>query len=399
MRIFTLVLLSGVWGSLNGAIWAADWPGFLGPLRTGVSGEELPATISPSVAWQKDIGIGFSSMAVKEGRLYAMGFNEDHETVWCLDAKTGKEIWTHTYAGKKLDHLHEGGPGATPMLDGGEVYTFGKEGQLFCLGVEDGRVVWELDVRERFGVKVPEWGFSASPLMDGDRVLLDVGPTVCVDSRSGKTVWQTKNYKAGYGSVMQFEQDGRSYYSVLNNDGLVVLNPEDGEEIAFYKWPTSYETNATTPLYRDGQIFVSTAYNKGCVLLDFDGQSLKPLYENEEMRNHMNNSIYFEGHLYGVDRKAHNRRLVKLRCMNWETGEIAWTVDDLGCGSLIRAGKDLVVLTDKGELLIAAANAEGFEPRVRFQMLEGKCWTHPALAHGRVYARNAAGNLVAVTLE
>ena len=393
-HVLSVILLS----TFPFLLLADDWPGFLGPDRTGVSKETLPAKPAPEVIWKREIGIGFSSISVVGDRAYAMGHQDGKETVFCFDALSGEVVWRHSYEGELLPNLHEGGPAATPMIDGEQLFTVGKQGQMFSLNRHNGDITWEQDLREVFEVKVPEWGFSASPLVDGNRLLLDLGPTVCIHKLTGKKVWATEAYKAGYGSVMRFEQEGESYYGTLNNDGLIIVDPINGESLAFYKWPTSFDTNATTPLYHEGRLFVSTAYNKGCGLFTFDEGQIKVVYENKEMRNHMNNSILYGDYLFGFDRKAHNRRLVKLRCMKWDTGEITWSVENLGCGSLIRAGEHLVVLSDQGELLVARANPEAFEPIVRKNVLDGKCWTPPALANGVVYARNAKGTLVAVKL-
>jgi outer membrane protein assembly factor BamB len=389
-----LILIIGLTSCLS----FGQWPQFLGPQGTGLSEEALPADPKPVKKWEQSIGKGFSSLSVMDGLVYTLGFADGKETVWCLNLETGTPLWTHSYPAKLLPNLHEGGPAATPTLFGDAVFTLGKEGLGFCLNRKTGEVIWQIDVNERFTLKTPEWGYASSGREADGRLILDVGPTICLDASTGKTIWKTKPFKAGYGSPTFFDQDEKSYCAVLNNEGLIVLQTSDGAVVDFYAWPTSFETNATTPIYRNRALFISTAYNKGCALLAFDGTHLTRVYENKDMRNHMNNSVPVGEHLIGFDRKAHNRRLVKLRCMEWKSGRITWEQEELGCGSLIRAKDRLIILSDQGELVLAEATAAAYVELSRFKILEGKCWTHPVWVNGRLLARNAAGTLVCYQL-
>jgi outer membrane protein assembly factor BamB len=376
----------------------AEWTQFLGPLGIGVTEDAIPARPQPELKWKRAIGIGFSSISATGDHVYTLGHAEGKETIWCLNLADGSTAWSHSYPAKLLPNLHEGGPAATPTIFGHSVFTLGKEGKAYCVDRITGEVKWQIDINKRFGLKTPEWGYASSARVRGHQLVLDVGPTLCLDSRNGKTLWQTRTYKAGYGSPTYFEQDGKGYYCVLNNEGLLVLHAEDGKVVDLYPWPTSYATNSTTPIYRDRSLFISTAYNKGCALLDFDGRKLRLRYKNQEMRNHMNTCVPFGEYLVGFDRKSHNRRLVKLRCLDWNTGEITWSQENLGCGSLIRAKDKLIILSDRGELVVADANPQAFNERLRVKILDGKCWSHPALVRGHILARNAAGTLVCYAL-
>lgn len=161
------------------------WPHWLGPKYDGIAHEsgwssEWPESGLDEV-WRKQVGIGFSSMAIADGRLYTMGWADDKETVFCLKPDTGEEIWKHIYPGAKIDNLHDGGPCATPTIDGEFVYTLGREGQLYCLKAASGEVVWEKKLPEETGVEVPEWGFTSSPLIEKDLVIVDGGRVVAFD--------------------------------------------------------------------------------------------------------------------------------------------------------------------------------------------------------------------------
>lgn len=396
--------------STSAKIVEGDWPNFRGPSHDGISAESGWSSEwgddGPKKLWSKEIGTGFSSVSVADGRLYTMGHKPGHkpakigdDSVWCFDAETGELIWQHTYKCKIVDNLHEGGPATTPTVDDGRVFTISKQGHMFALDVSNGDVLWKANLSERLGVAMPSWGFSCSPLVLGDKLIVEAGRTVALDKKTGETIWQTDKFYPGYGSPVAFEHDGKTLLSVLNNDFLMVLASDDGEILAKFPWETSYKTNATTPIVAGDTIFVSTAYNKGCALFDFDGSKLRPRYDHRDMRNHMANCVLYDGHLYGFDGKSHNRRLVKLVCMDYATGKVKWAERGLGCGSLMMANGKLIILSDQGELVVAPATPDGFTPTSRAQVIEGRCWSVPVLAGGRIYCRTAKGDLVAVDVR
>ncbi|MCA9036906.1 MAG: PQQ-binding-like beta-propeller repeat protein [Planctomycetaceae bacterium] len=333
-----------------------------------------------------------------DGRVYAMGHLDGEEIVWCLNASDGQVLWTHRYKSQLLPNLHEGGPCSTPTVDGDFVYTIGKEGQFYCLHKTDGTIQWHVELQKELDVKVPEWGFSSSPLILNNQVLLEGGRIVSFNKRNGQKLWQSDRHAAGYGSVATFEYDGRILLASLDCDGLRVSSSETGEELAFAEWKSPYETNSTTPIIQGNQIFISTGYDVGCGLFEFDGKSLKRIYSNKNMRNHFNNSVLLDGWIYGIDGNSHNGRNATLNCIQFSTGELAWKQRGLGCGSLIAADGKLIVLSEKGALVLAEQSEKGFTELARSELLSGRCWTAPALANGYLFARNAGGTLKCVKL-
>ena len=235
--------------------------------------------------------------------------------------------------------------------------------------------------------------------MLGDALIVEAGRTVSLNKKTGETIWQTEKFKPGYGSAVAFRHGEKTLLAVLNNQFLMVVDAKDGEIVDKFAWTTSFATSSTTPIVHEGTIYVSTAYNKGCALLDFDGKRLTPRYANKDMRNHMANCVLHDGHLYGFDGKAHNSRLVKLVCMEYKTGKVKWTQRGLGCGSLMMADGKLIVLSEKGELVIAPVSSEEFKPTGRKAFVDGRCWTVPVLSHGMIYCRTAAGELAAIDMR
>ena len=393
------------------AALADDWPNWMGKNLDGVSTESGWGTDWPTawkddgapVAWSAEIGIGFSSVSIVNNRLYTMGHIDGQENVYCFDATTGQEIWKHGYPCQIVATLYEGGPGSTPTIDGDRVYAVGKEGQLMCLNADNGDVVWQQNLQQSLGVPLHEWGFNASPLILADQVLVECGRLAAFDKRSGEKTWQSELHTAGYGSVRVMQNktaDGklRTLLVTLDCEGVRVNDASDGSQVAFTPWPSPFRTNATTPIVHNDTIFISTGYQMGCGLFRINGNELDEVFVSREMRNHFNNSILHEGHLYGFDGNSNLGRVVQLTCMNHQTGEVAWKHRGLGCGSLMVADGKLLILSDDGRLIVARATPEKFTQLSEAKILDGRCWTVPVLLQGYVYARNAPGKLVCIEL-
>ncbi len=394
--LFTVCLFCGSFVS------AGDWPNWMGADLTGVSNENGWSTDWPEDGlpekWSKDIGIGFSSVSIVDGLLYTMGHTDGKETVWCLKTDDGSVAWSHDYPAELNANLYEGGPGATPTVQGDHVYSLSVDGRLICLNRKTGQVVWEQELQEELGVRLHEWGFNSSPLVLGNQLILQGGRIVSFDKENGRKLWQSEKHTAGYGAVRSFSHDGRLLLASLDCDGLRISDAMDGSQVAFAEWKSPFRTNSTTPIIRGDLIYISTGYNVGCGLFRFSDGTLNQIYANKEMRNHFNNSILLDGYLYGMDGNSNLGRVVTLTCMDFETGELKWKQRGLGCGSLMIADGKLIILSEKGEMVVAEASPESYQELSRSKFLSGRCWTIPVLLDGRIYGRNAAGRLVCVEL-
>ncbi len=379
-----------------------SWPNWMGPNHDGISHEKGWSSDWPEkglpVDWTREIGIGFSSISIDSEHLFTMGHVEGKEFVYCLNPETGEEIWSYSYPCELVDNLHEGGPGSTPTIDGKYVYTVGREGQVFCFQKNDGKIIWERDLQKDLKMRLPEWGFTSSPYILNNQLILNPGAIVSYDKSTGDINWKTKHHNAGYGSVISFPHDNKTLLASLDCDGLRVVQSSDGTEIDFYECKSPFRTNSTTPIIKGDKIYISNGYQVGCSLLQLEGNELKLIYKNRKMRNHFNNSILWDGHLYGFDGNSNLGRVVQLKCMNFETGKVVWRKRGLGCGSLMIADGKLLLLTEDGKLVLAKATSDGFEELAESDFLEGRCWTVPVLFNGHVYGRNATGKLVSVKL-
>jgi outer membrane protein assembly factor BamB len=384
---------------LGSALFAADWPQWRGPNRDGVSSEKVSASwpaAGPKVLWRAAVGTGFSSISVSEGRAYTMGNLKNEDTVWCFEAGSGRVLWRHTYAAQLGPQWYEGGPGSTPTVSGHRVFTISKWGDVFCLEAARGTVIWQRDLR-RDGVKPNRWGFAGSPLIWGDRVILNAGTAgIALDRATGRIVWSNGTNAAGYASPTRFDSGGRESVLIFAAKRLVALDPQSGRELWRQPWETDWDTNNTDPLVHGRRIFISS-FSRGCGLLSVSNGQPAITYTNKVLRSHLSPGILRGEYLYAFDGEA--KQETDFRCVHLPTGELKWTCKDPAFGSLILAGDKLIVLSEKGELLLAEASPVGFKPLARAKVLSGVCWTPPALANGRLYVRTARGELRCLKLE
>lgn len=373
---------------------AADWPQWRGPQRNGLSAEtglnlKWPAA-GPRHLWNAQVGEGYSSVSVAGGRLYTMGNAGNQDTVWCLNAETGKQIWKRSYPSGSGDYA---GPRATPTVDGKLVYTFGREGQAFCLDSATGKVVWSRNLKQELRAEEPRWGFAGSPLIEGDLVIYNVGTAgAALRKANGQVVWKSAPATAGYASPLAYTVGRDRAVAIFSAQGLSGVNPRDGRRLWQYPWPTLYDVNAADPIFSGDTVFISSNYNHGCALLRVSGNGATRLWENRNMRNHTNSCVLVGGAYYGNDEGS-------LACIDAKTGAQRWKQRGMGRGGLIAAEGNLLMTTERGELVVVRANPAAYTELARAKVLGGDCWTHPVLANGRLYCRNHQGELVCLDLK
>lgn len=381
---------------------ADDWPQFRGPNLNNISAEKgwSPQAFKPEpkIAWKQEIGIGYSGPAVVGDAVYVMGYADGNEHVRRLDAKTGEIVWTHSYPGAKVDNLNAGGPGATPTVDGDVLYTYGREGQFYCLKAEDGSVVWEKQPAKDYGTELPAWGYTTSPVILDGKVIVDAGRLAAFDKATGEEVWKSAEHKPGYGTPTPFEFKGETYLAHLNNDGVSVARLSDGEEVAFYAIDAQFDTAGASPVVSGDRVWVSVGYDGKCASLKFTGAKLEEVYANKKLRNHFSNSILIGKHLYGIDGQTNNSRTCQLVCMEFATGKVAWEQRGGGFGSLVAADGNLIYLNDEGTVAVVTADPKKFAVTSTGKALDGQCWTAPVLANGLLYCRTSEGTLAAVDM-
>jgi len=318
--------------------------------------------------------------------------------VFCLNAVTGKPVWKHDYAADLGDKYYEGGTSATPTIEDGKAYHLSRWGDLFCYNAATGKVVWQKNIQKETGADIPDWGYAGSPLVAGDLIIVNVGKSgTAVEKASGKTVWTSDKANAGYSTPYPITVNGKAQVVISSGRRYKGIDPANGSVLWEHTWSTSYGVNAADPILSGTQLFISSGYNKGCALLDLASAEPKEVWRSRVMRNQFNSCVLIDGHLYGSD--GDESKAASLKCIDFATGAEKWNDDAVGFCSLMAADGKLIIMSAKGELIIAKANPAKFEPISRTPVLKGRCWSAPVLANGRIYVRNAAGDMVCLSVQ
>jgi outer membrane protein assembly factor BamB len=392
---------------------AGDWPQFLGPSRNGVyEGSALTVdwpSGGPPLVWKKAVGHGFSGPVVVNSKLIVFQRLADQETVSCLDARTGNSVWSFAYPTSYVDDFgFDDGPRATPNVMDRHVYTFGAQGMLHCLDLETGKKLWSVDVKNEFDAGNGFFGMACSPLVEGKAVILNIGGAkgagiVAFDKDNGKLLWKTSDEEASYSSPIAATLGGRRYVLFLTRNDFVALDPVAGEIRFQYPWHSRnrMSVNAASPVVIGDGIFLSASYATGAVLLRLGDQGIQKIWSSDDLlSNHYATSVEFNGFLYGIHGRTDPGFSPRpsLRCVELKTQKVRWETDSIGAATITRAGSQLLVLTDKGELVGVLANPDNFQPKGRAQILTGEVRAFPAMADGFLFARNK-DQLVCVDLR
>jgi len=386
----------------NASSWADDWYRFRGPELSGISAEtqwshQWPAS-GPKIAWTAEVGTGFSSVSVSENRLYTIGNEANVDTIQCLNAQTGQAIWSHAYSSPTDPNEFEGGPTSTPTVDGDVVFTLSRSGDLFALDKMTGKVHWSQNVAIEADVRVPGWGFSGSPLVHDRLLILNVGDAgVAVDKKTGELIWKSDDKDSGYSSAVPMSLGGRASVIFGSARSYVCVDAASGEERWRQRWLTTFGCNAADAIVSGHHVFLSSGYNRGSALLDVSADSPSVVWKHKGFQNQMVSSLLVDGYLYGASGDVASG--ARLTCMEMMTGDIRWSDDSIRVGALSAAGDRLIVISDTGQLVIARLSPARFELLAQHQVLDGKCWTAPVLAQGRIYCRSATGRIVCVDVE
>jgi hypothetical protein len=386
---------------------AADWPQFLGPTRNGVSPEtglvkSWPEK-GPPVVWEREVGEGYSGPVVADGTLILIHRVADEEVVEALDATTGKPRWKFAYPTKYSDQLGKGdGPRSTPAIAGGKVYTLGAEGMLHCLDLKGGKKVWEKSLATDYELRPSYFGVGTSPLIEGDLLLINVGARgagiVAFDKNSGKEAWKVTEKEfwkmtedeASYSSPVAATIDGARHVFFFTRTGLVDLDPKEGKVRSSKRWRAriNESVNAAAPLVIDDQVFLTSSYGTGAVLLRVRKDAVEEVWQGDRsLSAHYNTPMHKDGYLYGID--GRQERGARLRCVELKSGTVKWEKESFGCASLILADGMLIALTEGGELVLIEPTPDGYREKSRAAVLDAKpCRAEIALADGKLYGRD-----------
>lgn len=384
----------------------ADWPNWRGPDHNGISAEtdwldHWPAG-GPAVAWKAKVGTGFSSFCVAVGQAYTAGNSDGTDTLFCFDAASGKELWKYSYPAQLGDLYFEGGPSATAAVENGRVYFNSRWGNVFCFDAASGKVIWATNVPKETGCRVPDWGFGGSPLLFKDRVVLNMCEAgVALDKVSGKIIWKSGKKDAAYSTPLPMEFAGQWIAVFGNGASYLAVNLDTGKELWRTRWLTQGGINVADPLIRGDQFMISSGYGKGSELLKMNAAdpAAAPgvVWKNRAIGTHISAGVLLDHYVYLNSGQASSGGA--LACLDIDNGQQKWEYPNVGTGGLIAAGEKLIAMTEHGQILIGPASPDGFKPTAHAQILGGKTWTPPVLANGRIYVRNASGDVVCLDVR
>lgn len=372
-----------------------DWPQWRGKNRDGISTEKgllksWPQG-GPPLAWRaQGAGEGFSSFAAAHGRLYTLGARAGTEYVVALDAATGKKVWERAN-GERFSNDMGDGPRGTPVVDGTQLYVLGASGDLTSLEAATGKVGWTVNLLRKFGGSNIRWGLSESPLVLGDRLLVNAGGNnasiVALKKTDGSELWRTESDEAGYSSAVLHPVAGIPQAIFFTARRAVGIDTRDGRLLWSYNRVANRTANIATPIVRGNRVFLSSDYGTGAALLELTaagkGITAKEVYFTNEMRNHHASSILVGEYLYGFSSSI-------LTAMKFDTGQVAWKDRSVGKGSMIFADDRLYLFSEQGAVGLAEANPAGYKEHGRFQIKTSSSptWSHPVISGGKLYLRD-----------
>lgn len=378
----------------------ADWPNFRGPNHDGTLTGAGLANYSgkPSKVWEKDVGIGAGSVAVADGKLVVLGNIDDHEVVSCFDAKTGEKQWTFKYPVKFTKRMFTGGSATTPTIDDGHVYVLSEAGPIHCLKLSDGSKVWEANAQQ-YGGATPKWNYSASPVIVGNNVILNIGgsgnSTLALNKKTGAKVWGVGSRGASYGTPLPFQHRGKTFIAVAKAKHYEVLDASNGRELAAIDFTSSWDVNSGTPSFAGGKLFISNGYGNGRLAMFDLNRGGSEAWSNSDFAAKYCSPVLHEGHFYGIS----GERRGKLTCVRASDGKTMWQGDRMGDGTLIIVDGMIVALSEGGRLMIAPAKPTEPKPVVSMDVIPGRTWVEPVVSDGMVFVKNNEGALAGYKLK
>jgi outer membrane protein assembly factor BamB len=386
---------------------ADDWPQWRGPQRNGISNEtgllKTWPKEGPKLLWQvNDIGYGYSTPAVAGSRLYLLSNRGlDNEFVQALSVKDGSTIWTTRIGNVGNPDQMPSFPAArsTPTVDGDSIYALSSDGDLVCLETETGKIFWQKSIRKEFGGVPGEWGYSESPLIDGDVVVVTPGgeeaTMAALNKNTGDVIWKCPvpgGDPAGYASIIIVQAAGRKQYVQFLEKGVVGVDAKTGKFLWRYAEPSKGPANIPTPVARDDHVYAGGArIGGGLARLNYthDGVAAEEVYFSRGLPNSIGGAVLVGDYLYGTNDEG-------IMAAEFSSGEVKWKSDAVGAGSILFADGSLYYHGENSEVALIEATPEGYrekgrftppdQPKYRDQM--EKSWAYPVVANGRLYIRN-----------
>jgi outer membrane protein assembly factor BamB len=374
---------------------ADAWPQWRGPNADGISKETglletWPKTFRP--LWTADVGQGFAGPVAKDGRAYCFSLIDNRDTLTCYDANTGKAIWSESYDGGWTGNYP--GTRATPTIEGDRIYTYGGGSDLVARELKTGKMLWRVNVLKESGANALGWAQASNPLIDGNTIYVQNGTggrvAVGVDKNTVQFAWRAQAHASGsYSHPIMADVQGRKQLVAFASEGPIGIDPVNGRTIWKQEWGNSVQVSASDPIYRDGNLFVTSAYGKGSAMFQLTPKGAKKMWENADVEGRFQPSILDGDYLY-VNSEG------TLKCLKWPQRNVVWSTrrqdtNLLGIGgSILRFGKDrMILLSQSGRLTLARVSPQGFEQLASVpDVVEGsEVWAAPAISDGKLFLK------------
>lgn len=378
------------------------WPQWRGPTFDAISTEtDLVDTwpeAGPPVLWSRELGQGYSSFIAVGPHVYTLVQTLYEQAVVCLDAKTGKTVWSTRFSWPYEGGGLYPGPRSTPTWHAGRIYFAAPDGSIGCLNASDGASIWSVNPTKQFHGQGTDFGYSCSPVIVDDKVIVPVGgegaSVVALSVKDGSVVWKAGDSSASYASPLPITLNGQQQIIALLENSLAAFDLKTGKLLWEDDLSHGYDEHSAAPLYREPLLMIAGPFRSGakCLRLQPEGKPTR-VWDIPKFSNDVASSVLYEGHIYGFDLRDAQSRLNRpsrgeYRCLDFETGQILWSTDKVGHANTIVADGKLILFNDRGEVILARANPEQYEELARTQVFQDEiCWSAAALNQGRLYLR------------
>jgi outer membrane protein assembly factor BamB len=382
--------------------YSQDFAQWRGKNRDGIYNETgllktWPAE-GPKLLWHFDeLGEGHSSAAITSDMVYTSGTSNGNGFVIALD-NSGKTIWKTEYGKEWMESWN--GVRTTPMISEGKIYIESGYGLVACMDAKSGKILWSVDLIKDYGAQNIQWGMTENLLLDGEKLICTPGGTdanvIAIDKKTGKLIWKSKanGEKSAYCSPIAIIYGGKSIIVTHTANHIIGINSADGTLLWMYSWPNQWSVHPNTPLFQNGQLFCSSGYGQGAVMLQLadDGASVKELWTNKTLDCQLGGFVQVEGRIYGAG--SASRKWV---CLDWKTGKELGLSTELGKqGNVIYADGLLYCYSEDGNVLLVQPKADGFGIISKFKVPYGEKqhWAHLVIANKKLYVRHGASLMV-----
>lgn len=412
-----LIIIAYVASGLGAAPVANSpgWPQWRGPAHDGTSQEtgiaESWPTEGPPVLWVQEIGQGYSGFIAVGDKVYTQTQTLYEQDVICLEADTGREVWSYRYGWPYDGGGLYPGPRSTPAWYQNRVYFAAPDGTVGCLNAENGTLFWSKNPKQQYHGQGTDFGCACSPLLVEGKLIVPVGgrtaSVIALNAQNGELVWASGDAPASYCTPVPITFQGRTHVVTLLENSLTAFDLQRGKQLWNLEFSQGYDEHAAAPLYQEPHLMIAGPFRSGAKLFRISEHekektekdkpvgelAVKSVWENLKFSNDVASSVLLDGYVYGFDLKDAQSRLNRpsrgeFRCLDFATGKIQWSSPQVGQANIIVADGKLVLFNDNGEVILARADPQQYTELARTTVFRDEvCWTPAALHRGRLYLR------------